>query len=196
MLKRQIAFISTVSFVTVLLLAACGKNEGSVPAATPDTAARSPGVVSSTSHAMLGGQFSDYQDVTGLSALKKVGVCSLENVISVSDGSNHPGTSANSYQVTRDAAYKLIGFATDKEAGRVPVKIKMVLIGARTFALDAVTGRDRPDVAKFFKIPALHDAGFQVDASFDQVPVGSYDVSILEMDSNTICPTHQTIKVE
>jgi hypothetical protein len=100
--------------------------------------------------------------------------------------------------VAKGAAYKLIGFATDVEKGAVPKAVRMVLVGAQSYRKDFVAGLERPDVATYFKIPALGIAGYQLDVGFDHVAPGEYAVFILDLDGvdPLACPTHQTITIK
>jgi len=192
MSQRRTLVITNVPLVAVLFLVGCsgqGQNSQSAIPTSPSSVMAAPSTASQSS------QFVEDTAASSTAATRTIDVCSLENVISVSDGAQHPGDAANSYKVSKGVAYKLIGFATDKAAARVPGKIKLVLSGAKRFVRDAETGGDRPDVAEYFKVPAFSHAGYQVDASFDLVPAGTYDVVILETDASAMCPTHQTLTV-
>lgn len=144
-------------------------------------------------------QFSVGTETTdSLKAMTETAACSLENVISMADNSPNPGDAPNSYQAEKGKAYKMIGFATNKDAGTVPKTIRIVLAGAQIYGLNSVTGSERPDVANFFKVPAFSTAGYQTDAAFDDVAPGDYNVLVIETDGQTAvsCPTHQTITVK
>jgi hypothetical protein len=137
------------------------------------------------------------ETAASLQERKEVAACSLENVVNMADNSRNPGDKPNSYQVSKGRSYKLIGFATNVEAGTVPKSIRLMLEGSQTYAINAMTGSERPDVEKFFKKPELAGAGYQVDAAFDDVAPGEYSVVVLESDASpTLCPTHQTITIK
>ncbi len=131
-----------------------------------------------------------------IAAMKTVGTCSLENIVTIANNSTNFGTK-NNYSVKKNIAYKLIGFATNSELSAVPKSIRMMLVGAETYSLNGTTGLERPDVATFFKSPSLTTAGYQIDADFNNVKPGEYVVFILETDAATpiACPTHQTVTV-
>ena len=133
-----------------------------------------------------------------LKAMTQTGACSLENVVNMADNSLNPGDVPNSYKVGTGNAYKMIGFATNVDAGTVPKTIRIVLSGAQVYSIDSVTGSERPDVATFFKKPALANAGYQADAAFDDVAPGEYSVLLIETDGPApiACPTHQTITIK
>lgn len=129
---------------------------------------------------------------------KEIGVCSLENVLSVRDNATHPGSQPNSYVASKGLAYKLIGFATNKETQTVPQQVRIALVGTdKVYGLATATGSERPDVAKFFSVPAFSAAGYQADAAFDDVAAGEYSVFLLVDGAAGMvaCPTHQTLKV-
>ena len=129
-----------------------------------------------------------------LAAMKAAGTCSLENVVTTADNSTNHG-SKNNYAVRKGKAYKLIGFSTNVEKGAVPKSIVMLLVGAESYAINATTGLERPDVATYFKVPALASAGYQIDAGFDVVNPGEYADFVLDEKERIACPTHQTITV-
>lgn len=162
----------------------------STPAAAP--AARAP--VPATA------QFAPVTETAAaVRAAKEIGVCSLENVLSVADNATHPGSQPNSYVAGKGQAYKLIGFATNKETKTVPQQVRLALVGSdKVYGLATATGAERPDVAKFFSVSAFSGAGYQADAAFDDVAPGEYAVFVLEGDAAAMlaCPTHQTLTVK
>lgn len=131
-----------------------------------------------------------------IAAMKTVGTCSLENIVTIANNSTNFGTK-NNYSVKKNIAYKLIGFATNTELSAVPKSIRMMLVGSQTYSLNGTTGLDRPDVAAFFKSPSLTTAGYQIDAEFNNVKPGEYVIFILLTDAAApiACPTHQTVTV-
>jgi hypothetical protein len=182
----------------MLLLAGCGNGgDSQTQASAPAPAASSQASASKVEAAQHVGQFAEDGTLSSLAGLKTISVCSLENVVSTSDGAQNPGDAPNSFKVKKGASYKFIGFATDVAQARVPAKIKLVLSGgAKNFSRSTETGGSRPDVAAYFKQPALANAGYQLDAVFDQVPAGTYEVVVVDAEANAACPTHQTLVVE
>lgn len=132
-----------------------------------------------------------------ISGFKAIGACALENIVTISDGGTN-SDGENRYSVKKGNAYKLIGFATDVEKGAVHGPFKLALVGGQIYVKNGVAGLERPDVAKYFKIPSLGTAGYQVDVGFDNVAVGDYSVVLLSVEGTnpTVCPTHQTISVK
>ncbi|RYE59288.1 MAG: hypothetical protein EOP20_05010 [Hyphomicrobiales bacterium] len=55
----------------------------------------------------------------------------------------------------------------------------VVLKGDKQFRIPAHTGRSRPDVAAFFKVPALAEAGYLFSTTFGAVPPGTYAVDFM-----------------
>ena len=124
---------------------------------------------------------------------------SLENVVDTATQTPSPGTEPNTYKVTRSAAYRLIGFSTDSEAGTVPSGIQLLLQGGgRAYTLPAQGGLERSDVAAFFKKPGLANAGYQADAGFANVQPGTYEVFAVNTFEGTrvLCPTHQSVIID
>ena len=134
------------------------------------------------------------ENAQSVASMKAIGTCSLENVLTIANSSTNFG-SKNNYAVKRGTAYKLIGFATNSETSTVPKSIVILLVGAESYGISATTGLERPDVATYFKIPALASAGYQIDAGFDAVNPREYAVFVLDEKERIVCPTHQTITV-
>lgn len=144
-------------------------------------------------------RFTPVDDAQALLGLPASGTCSLENLVDMVDNTPSPGVEPNSYKANRSAPYKMIGFATDSDAGTVPAKIRVLLHGpSGGFALDGVTGSDRADVAKFFDKPGLAKSGYQIDVAFAGISPGIYEVHIVKDAEGEarLCPTHQSIVVE
>jgi len=131
-------------------------------------------------------------------AMKPVQTCALENVAALVDNLPRPGAAPNSWSVGKGQAYRLIGFASNRDAGAVPATFRLVLVGAKVYALAAATGAARPDVAAYFKTPAFAKAGYQADAAFDRVDAGEYRVFALQgAGAETLaCPTYQRVTVK
>jgi len=183
--------------LVVGLATACGDR----PAPTPADQAAAPGTATApVARAAVpeSAQFKPTTEVEALQALAASGTCSLENVVNLSDNTPSPGTEPNSYVAARVVPYKIIGFATDSEAGTVPTTVHVYLHGKEvSYSLPAQVGLDRPDVAQFFKKPALAKAGYQADAAFDDVTPGVYEVSLIkgEGTARELCATHQLLTV-
>lgn len=181
---------------SITALTGCGRDDkfADQPAA-PTTAT----VAAVAERAAVGpeGQFASSDDsAKGIDARTPSPTCSLENVITIADNSLNPGDAPNTYSVDKGKLYKLIGFATDKEAGKVPKSFRMMLLGDHVYSIKGATGAKRPDVATFFKVPGFADAGYQIDAAFDDVEPGSYRVVVLrDGQDDRACPTFQTLIV-
>ena len=141
-------------------------------------------------------QFKPTSEVGTLLALAASGTCSLENIVNLSDNTPSPGPEPNTYIASHAMPYKLIGFATDSDAGTLPTSIQVFLHGKESsYTLPAQGGLDRPDVAQFFKKPALAKAGYQADAAFDDVAPGVYEVSLVKGTTRQLCATHQLLTI-
>lgn len=189
-LIRHIAVLT----VATLVLAACGERPAQQANGAPAASTGAP-----SAPVAAGPQFAVNDDAAELMALTARGTCSLENVVNQSTQSPSPGSEPNTYSIKRGAGYRLIGFATDSEGGQVPGKVELLLHGeSQSFSLSAKEGLERPDVAQFFKKPALANSGYQADAGFDNVPAGRYEVFAVNSfgDQRVLCPTHQTIIVD
>ena len=81
-----------------------------------------------------------------------------------------------------------------KDAGEPLKRFTLVLAGAQGYAVGGETTLDRPDVATFFKQPAVLNSGFQIDVSLQGVPAGDY-VFYLRREDGSVCPTHQTLRL-
>ena len=179
------------------LATACGDRPAPTPADNPGAAA-APAAPVARAAVPESAQFKPTTEVDALQALPASGTCSLENVVNVSDNTPSPGTEPNSFVAARVMPYKLIGFATDSEAGTVPTAVHVYLHGkVASYLLPAQIGLDRPDVAEFFKKPALAKAGYQADAAFDDVTPGIYEVSLIKGEgaARELCATHQLLTV-
>jgi hypothetical protein len=131
-------------------------------------------------------------------AMTPSGICSLENVRSVSDNTSNSGSAPNSWKVRKRNAYRLFGFAVNKAQGTVPPTIRILLIGKKVYEISAPTGFDRSDVATNLKVPAFARAGYESDAAFDDVDPGDYQIIAVQTagSQSLACPTGQTITVE
>ena len=185
-----------------LLLAACSENGGTPPGGIADPQAGTMPALPEQEPAApvpaapLFVPSAETQD--GLAAKANAGVCSIENVVIAPEGAAATSSKPNTYQVARDAVYRMVGFAVNKDKGVVPAGIEIMLTGNKTYALASMTGGDREDVAKFFDNPAFGKAGFMQDASFKDVEPGEYAIYVVSVDGaeTAVCPTHQGMIVQ
>jgi hypothetical protein len=202
---KKTALLSALLMGTLALSACGGKKdefaaEPPAPGANPaDVAAPAAAAGAAVARAEVpaGAQFAlDARTEQEIVAMKETAACSLENIVTMADMSTNAGSAPNSYSVTKGKAYKLIGFATNKDTGSVPANIRLTIVGPKVYAIDTVTGSNRPDVATYFKVPAFANAGYQADAAFDDVEPGEYRVFAIEKSASgdaIACPTHQTL---
>jgi hypothetical protein len=185
--------LKALALATMALLAGCGERPAStpLPGAPAAQGAEQPA-------AATGPQFAAAEDGPQVMGFPSRGTCSLENVVDMATQAPSPGSEPNSYRVARAASYRLIGFATDSEAGTVPSGLRLFLQGPQAYSIDAQGGLERADVAAFFKKPGLANAGYQADAGFANVQPGRYDVFVVNTfgGDRVLCPTHQAIIVE
>lgn len=186
---------------TVLLVGCGGKGSGSV--APDSTANRAATEVAPQAPARAsvpaGAQFAVATETPeSLLAMTESAACSLENVMSIPDNGVNPGDVPNSYKTRKGKAYKMIGFAINKDSGTVPTTIRLVLVGAQVYGMNTVTGSERPDVGTYFNNSTFSNAGYKADAAFDEVVPGDYRVMVLKTDGATpvACSTHQTISIQ
>lgn len=184
----------------VLLLGAC--SERPAPGTALPGSGAAPSAASAPAPATVpmppSAQFHAITDAGALLALPASGTCSLENTVNLVDNSPSPGAEPNSYAVLKNGGYKLIGFATDSDAGTVPATIQLLLHGQdSSYVLAGATGSERPDVAAFFKKPGMTGAGYQLDAAFAGVAPGAYEVYVVKGEgaARALCPTHQMLSV-
>ena len=84
--------------------------------------------------------------------------------------------------VSKGGTNQLEGYVVDP-ADAPAGKFDFILKADKSFAIPASTGASRPDVAEFFKIPALATAGFKFTTTLANVPAGRYMVNFV-MDRN------------
>jgi hypothetical protein len=125
------------------------------------------------------------------------GICSFENVRSVSDNTSNPGDAENSWIVGRGEAYEVSGFAVDKAQGIVPQTIRLVLVGKSVYAVATKTGVERPDVAQYSTRGSFLRSGYSCQVAFDDVAPGDYQILIAQAEGNRtlVCWTTQTITI-
>lgn len=194
-------FVSRAAVITLLaLIAACSEradrvptSDAEAPAASTDTDEREGSPPRAVGPAFVPSS----ETPESMTAMQTGGVCSLENVVTVSDNVSRPGDMPNSYKVSRDSGYRLVGFAINKDKGAAPTNIEIVLSGLQSYSIRVESGRPREDVAKYFDNPAFANAGFMGDADFSGVEAGDYAVYVLEHDGDekAACSTNQAIAV-
>ena len=78
-----------------------------------------------------------------------------------------------------------------------PGAFSLILKGSENYEIPVSTGAARPDVAEFFKNPALGNAGYDVSTTLASVPAGNYEVWMLirKGERTFFCEAGQTIAV-
>ena len=73
----------------------------------------------------------------------------------------------------------------------------LVLKGTPSYAIAMTTGQPRPDVAEYFKVPALASAGFAGRTALEGVAPGSYTMSFVMIRDGQqfFCDSGKTISV-
>ena len=185
-------------------LTACVKSEEATPADAAATAGAAADAAPAAEPAPpradvpADAQVADEQvSLADIQGMKESAACSMESALYLADATQSPGPMPNTYLVGRGKHYQLSGFVTNKETGSVPANFRLVLVGAKSYAIAAHTGSERPDVAEYFKQPAFAKAGYQADVAFDDVEPGEYQVFVIEGEGNDrlACPTHQLLTV-
>jgi hypothetical protein len=153
----------------------------------------------------------------GLCAPVRGGSCALDHVANV------PAQTVTVVKRQQDS--QMIGWAADTEAGTVPPVVLMQLSPpgdpkaedkkapaskapvptpqdkkqGKVFFVPAMRITKRVDVADTLKVPAFVDAGYDLLASFKNVPASEYSVSIVQVTAGgkaMICDTGRRLKVE
>jgi len=161
-------------------------------------------------------EFSD-QVPSALCSPAPGGSCALDRVGQVE--------SRDVWVVKRDEETLLIGWAADGETGTVPPVVLVQLTRAgdvkaeekqapaskaatrtpeskragNAFFAPAIRLTPRPDVAEVLKTPAFFDAGYDLLASFKNVPAGEYVINIQQVTSvgkALVCDTRRKLKIE
>lgn len=176
-------------------LTACSEKADETPRPTPDntTADAAPAPV------VPGTRFQDASETPEVIAAGLTGgVCSVENVVTVTDETPSPGARPNTYEASRDTGYRVVGFAVNKDRGIVPANVELLLSGVKSYRVPMQTGRPRGDVAEFFKNPAFAKAGYMVDVAFTDVPPGEYALYVVEIEgeARAYCSTNQSLTVK
>src|SRR4249919_1334333 len=98
---------------------------------------------------------------------------------------------------TKGSANQIEGYVIDPSDAPAGA-FDFILKGDKSFSIPATTGASRPDVAEFFKIPALANSGFQFTTTLANVPAGRYTVDFV-MDRNGtkfFCESGKTLVVQ
>jgi hypothetical protein len=92
---------------------------------------------------------------------------------------NGVNATLSEFQADRAQPVVFRGYLID-ETGGVPANFSLVLKqGTSLFTVPATTGVARPDVAEFFRNPALERAGFEVAVDASDLDAGAYEVKFL-----------------
>lgn len=99
--------------------------------------------------------------------------------------------------VTKGAANQLEGYVIDPSDAPAGA-FDFVLKGEKSFLIPASTGASRPDVAEFFKVPALETSGFQFTTTLASIPAGRYTVDFVMDRKGTkyFCESGKTLIVQ
>lgn len=99
--------------------------------------------------------------------------------------------------VTKGTANLLEGYVIDPSDAPAGA-FDFVLKGEKSFQIPASTGAPRPDVAEFFKIPALETSGFQFTTTLASIPAGRYTVDFVMDRTGTkyFCESGKTLIVQ
>jgi hypothetical protein len=134
---------------------------------------------------------------SGLCAPAQVASCALDNV---------GGVAATAVmRVKRLRGTRLIGWAADADSGTIPPVVLIELVsgdvktGEEKFYAPASRTTRRPDRAEAVKALPLVDAGYDLLASFKDVPRGEYAVNVVQVNvsGNVVtCDTQRKLKVE
>lgn len=100
-------------------------------------------------------------------------------------------------QVQKTGPVAFSGYVLDS-AGVVPAEFSLVLKHAdKSFKVPASTGIARPDVAVYFKNPALEGAGFNFSVDLSGLKSGTYEVVFLvgEGDTSFFCESGKRVDI-
>jgi hypothetical protein len=126
------------------------------------------------------------------SGTKTTTACALDTL-----GGN-PAAEVNTVQ--HDGRLRLVGWATDDvNSGSIPPVVGIELAGRKSAYAMGARVTKRQDVADTLKIPLLATAGYDVDATFNDVPAGEYTVNVLQVNAAgdaLTCATKRKLKVE
>lgn len=174
------------ALLCVALVAGCGKTD-QAPKANPSGGAPAAVETYPAVQALA-------ESVQSLDAAATAPTCSVEGLVLAGAATADAAKEAR-YNVPLQAKVKLIGFATHKPREEALGSFQLLLVGAeKVFAVSGKTDLERPDVAAYFKAPAMLKSGFQVNAALQDVPAGSYRM-ILRGSQGTVCPTHHTLVI-
>lgn len=112
--------------------------------------------------------------------------CSLDTAGGLADG----------IVLTKGTPHVFSGYLVDDAQAPAGV-FRLVLKGASHHAIPASTGWLRPDVAEFFKVPALSTSGFEFTTTLQEVPAGEYQaVFLIERGERLLfCESGKTVTV-
>lgn len=139
--------------VLALVLAGCGDSTP-LPAAGTSTSNYTPST----------GTFATISASSSSDALT-VNTCNLDAV------NDKP---AGSESLPHASTATFAGWAASGGSDHVPADVRLVLKGARDYAVNAATGMPRPDVANANKRPGWAAAGYSVTADLSAVAPGGY----------------------
>lgn len=171
---------------SALLLSACGQKNTEVAAGSAAGPA-APGVTAPSAELMAG------LTLATIAASPTIGVCSVENV-AVHPGLESQPAKDNKFKAPLGSTVKFIGFATDQNKGEPLTSFTLLLVGEQVWGVSGRSGLERPDVAEYFKKPALAPSGYHLDAGLAKIPAGAYTLW-LRNEAGAACPTHQTLVV-
>lgn len=188
--------LATAMLAAMVLLAGCGESGAPgeapadttantpVPAATPASESNVPPTITpdikSSAEPMAAAEFDKAEWTRN--------ACSLNTV----NGAAPP------FVADHASPLELTGYLID-ETGGVPGEFLIVFKqGDAVFTARTTTGVARPDVAEFFKNPALEKAGFQALADVAALEAGTYEVKFLidRGERSFFCEAEHTIELK
>jgi len=101
-----------------------------------------------------------------------------------------------SLDLTKGSELVLEGYVIDP-ADAPAGDFSLVLKGTPSYAISMTTGRSRPDVAEYFKVPALESAGYAARTMLEGVTAGTYAVSFVMIRDGQqyFCDSGKTISL-
>lgn len=169
--------------ILISILSACNSGEkqaGTDPAAAVPTAPTAPAETPAPAPAPVQGLAVPFAEE--VLTIPVGGYCSLDAV--------NGNAVANGRVEWRRSVPAVVGGWTTDQANAVPADpILVVHNESGRYVIPLSTGLARPDVAAALKNPALENAGYESPADLRDVPVGSYDLSIVtSADGRHRCP--------
>jgi hypothetical protein len=87
--------------------------------------------------------------------------------------------------VKSEDGFEMEGWAVSDTTKTVPDTVVIELVatkgGAKYYATASRKGRERADVAKFFKDSAFNKSGYTVNADIKSVPPGEYEIIVIQL---------------